>query len=215
VRAFFFGDSICFGQFVSPHLTWVTRIARRLAEPAPSGAGRPEVTVINTSISGNTTRMALERMPFDVQSHGIDVILIQFGMNDCNYWLSDGGQPRVSRRAFEANLLEIVARARAFGARQIMLNTNHPTPRTAVMEHAGVSYQRSNEQYNEVVRAVAEQSGGVRLIDIEREWLARVGRGEARLEDLLLEDHIHLSERGHALYFEIVYPVYERAVLSL
>ena len=83
IRIFFFGDSICFGQGVSPHFTWVTRLSRALDERFSS---RADVLTQNPSVNGNTTRMALERMPYDVQSHAPDVLYIQFGLNDCNGW---------------------------------------------------------------------------------------------------------------------------------
>ena len=42
--------------------------------------------------------------PYDVQSHEVDVLVVGFGMNDCNYWMTDKGVPRVSQNAFRANL---------------------------------------------------------------------------------------------------------------
>ena len=93
---FFFGDSICFGQYVSPHFGWVTRISSDIAREFPE----KDITVMNPSISGNTTRMALERMAFDVYNHGIDFILIQFGINDSHFWATDKGYPRISKAGF-------------------------------------------------------------------------------------------------------------------
>ena len=120
VRVIFFGDSVCVGQGVSLYHGWVTRTAQLLDELSQA-AGR-EVIVINASINGNTTRQALERMPYDVQSHGADVMIVQFGLNDCNHWLTDHGLPRVSTDAYAANLKEIVRRGRRFGAHTVFLN---------------------------------------------------------------------------------------------
>jgi lysophospholipase L1-like esterase len=86
-----------------------------------------ELWVVNASVNGNTRRQALERMPYEVQSHPLDVLLVQFGMNDCNYWRTYHGLPRVSQAAFRANLAEIIERAFRFGAQRVLLNTNHPT----------------------------------------------------------------------------------------
>src|SRR6516165_6738095 len=88
IRVFFFGDSICFGQGVSPHRIWVTRLSQRLAA---SISQTHDLMVQNPSINGNTTRMALDRMAFDVQAHRPDVLIVQFGLNDCNVWESDQG----------------------------------------------------------------------------------------------------------------------------
>lgn len=208
-RAFhliFFGDSICFGQFVSPHKTWVTRISRAVEDLHPE----KNIVAINTSINGNTTRMALERMPYDVQGHGADLILIQFGMNDCNYWQTDKGHPRVSPKGFEANLSEIIARARIFGAKRVILNTNHPTPKSERFSYAESSYEESNQRYNGIIRKVAS-SEKVILADVGKEFQRRVAGG-AELSGLVLADGVHLSEAGHDIYFQCVLPVVTRAL---
>jgi len=207
MRLFFFGDSICFGQHVSPHKTWVNKVAERIAKDAPAG-----FVATNASVNGNTTRMALERMPYDVQAHGVDILLVQFGMNDCNYWRTDGGVPRVSPTAFEANLVEIVERGRCFGASRVFMNTNHPTPSTVPFGHAPTDYQSSNERYNGLIRSACA-AVGADLIDVDKSWREFLAGG-ADLAELLLPDGIHLSEAGHELYTRIVLPPLLEAVLN-
>ena len=200
-RLYFFGDSICFGQHVSPHETWIACIAARLAERY----GPDAYMVNNPSISGDTTRKALERMPQDVQAHAPDYCIVQFGMNDCNFWQSDRGLPRVSPDAFVANLDEILERLRTFGTRRIFLNTNHPSSRVEPSAWAPVGYQAHNERYNHLIRAVAERHrSAVMLIDVEAAWRDRIRAGQS-LSDLILADGIHLSRQGHAAYCEIVW----------
>ena len=208
MKVVFFGDSICFGQFISPHDNWITQISTNL-----SNLSR-DIIVINSSISGNTTRMALERMPFDVQSHGIDIIYIQFGMNDCNYWKTDNGHPRVSKKSFEANLIEIMERAKIFGAKKILLGTNHPTPKTNFFDHISIAYQESNKDYNKIIRKVTKNKDLVELVDNEKEWLRQIDFG-VNLEDLLLADQIHLSRLGHELYFKFVFPYIQKSMSIL
>jgi acyl-CoA thioesterase-1 len=203
-RLVFFGDSICVGQGVSLHKGWVPRLAAHVESLAHSLG--TDVVVVNASVNGSTTRQALERMPYEVQSQGVDGAIVQFGMNDCNYWESDRGLPRVGHDAFCANLLEIVDRAVRFGARRVILNTNHPTTRTQpIMPWARCSYQESNERYNSLIReAASRRPEHVTLVDIERHVLERIGSGRATLETLLLADGLHLSEHGHALYYSVV-----------
>lgn len=110
------GDSICFGQFVYPHKTWV----HLLSQVAP-------MPIDNFSWCGDTTRTALERSLPLVQRDGCDVAYVQFGCNDANKWDTDLGLPRVSVGAFAANLHEIVARCRAAGASEVVIGTNHKT----------------------------------------------------------------------------------------
>lgn len=212
-RVVFFGDSVCVGQGISIHRGWVTRIASRIEEWARERGH--ELLVVNASINGNTTRQALERMPYDVQSHGAGILLVQFGLNDCNHWMSDRGLPRVSPGAFAANLEEIVERGIAFGARAVLLNTNHPTARAAGQPaEAARTYEESNQLYNRIIREVAARLGGrVLLTDIERAF-EKVSAGDrGRLRHMLLEDGLHLSVAGHDLYYELIAPRIE-AVLG-
>lgn len=213
-KIFFFGDSICFGQGVAVHKGWVTRIsamAEEMVTAMPFGAH-----VFNPSISGNTTRQALERMPFDVQAHGVDILVTQFGMNDCNYWQTDGGVPRVSPEAFLANMKEIITRGRLFGAQTIIVNTNHPTTRTdePFAHKPELTYQQSNEAYNRLVReAVGSfQDETIILNDVEKAVEEGVAAGRFTVADLVLNDGLHLSEAGHDLYFACMAPLMRRAV---
>lgn len=208
MNLFFFGDSISFGQEISVDLTWVNKIAQQLHQKY----GQDSTTVINTSINGNTTRMALERMPYDVQSHEVDVLVVGFGMNDCNYWLTDKGVPRVSPKAFRANLEEIVERAFHFGVKQVILRTNHPSPRTDYMINTDITYGESNHFYNEIIREVARDDSRIIFVDVEQEFNRYIEKHHVRLEELTLPDGVHLSLLGHEVYFDCMYPVIAKIV---
>lgn len=215
INVFFFGDSICFGQGVSIHKGWVTRISRDLEEIAfKSGL---DITVINSGVNGNTTRLALERMPYDVQSHRPDILVVQFGMNDCNYWNTDGGVPRVSANAFEANLMEIAARARKFGAQKIFFNTNHPTTRTdTIFDGTDITYEQSNALYNNLIRKVVSNLGDVvGLHDVESEFNQAINTHNLELSTALQADRLHLSEVGHSIYYSLINESIKRSVSEL
>ena len=204
-------------QYVSIHEGWVTRTSASLA--ALGKQHDRMVVVTNASANGRTTRQALELIDYEVQSQSPDLVILQFGMNDCNYWKSDRGLPRVSRGGFEANLQEIVARALNFGARRVLLNTNHPTGLDRdELPGVGITYQQSNERYNEVIRHVVTLSDErVSLNDIERTFREHAGGDRARLEELLMPapDLLHLSALGHDLYYRLINPVLEAFVLEL
>jgi len=217
IGVFFFGDSICIGQYVSIHKGWVTRISAALTEFGVE-IGRT-ISVTNVSSSGRITREALERMPYEIQSQKPDVVLVQFGMNDCNYWESDNGLPRVSPKAFAANLEEIVDRLTAAGAKAVLLITNHLTARTTQsMRGCDISYQESNERYNELIRDVAANAADhVTLIDIEIVFKNYIKGDSERLHELLLPapDSLHLSEKGHNIYYDAVLPLLKETVTDM
>jgi len=211
IRVTFFGDSTCVGQGVSIYRGWVTQIAQYLDEYGRQ-LGR-EFVVSNASINGRTTRQALEDMPYHVQSHGVDLLVVQFGLNDCNYWATDKGLPRVSLSAFVANLREITARGLHFGAFKVLLNNNHPTSRSkGYLPGTKLTYEDSNRKYNQAIRNVVSDLGPcVVFQDIEQYFSDLVAHGE-KLDQFLLDDGLHLSIKGHDEYYKVMQQVISSAV---
>lgn len=206
----FMGDSITFGQYLDPSHRWTTLVGDGLTEQYL--ATPINLHFLNRGVSGETTRQGLERFPADVQQHGPDIMTLQFGLNDCNCWVTDGGLPRVSEPAYRANLIEMIERARRFAARHIILSTNHPTLRHKILL-GGESLETRRRRYNDIVREVAGLTG-VTLCDIEE---AFAGFDQRQLAELLLPypDHLHLSIAGHKLYGSAIRPYLERAVAEL
>ncbi|MDC0196961.1 SGNH/GDSL hydrolase family protein, partial [bacterium] len=147
-----------------------------------------EYFLLFCSINGNTTRQALERMPFDVQRYGVDILCIQFGMNDCNYWETDRGLPRVSPDAYYSNLKEMVSRGFQFGARIVLLPTSHPTPHIIPNEQ-NLSYEQNRRKYSSIVREVVAETNA-ELVDIEKYFESKISQNVI-LTDLLMPDGIH------------------------
>jgi acyl-CoA thioesterase-1 len=195
-RITFFGDSICHGQHISVADIFVARLSAHCGRHYPS-----PVIVENRSINGNTTRQALERLSFDVTSNAPDLVYVQFGLNDCNVWATDFGEPRVSLAAYDANLREIVRKLRAAGAATVILATNHEC-------RLGAEYETRLLQYNEAVRTLSRELG-TGLFDV------RAAPRPFDPQAMLLQDGIHLSEAGHIFYFEALKDMFVAAVSAL
>jgi len=173
-----FGDSITVGEYVSPHQTWAVMLSASVAERYPHWR-----TII-AARNGDTTRQALERMPFDVQRYErIDLLVIQFGHNDANRWDSDPGCPRVPVYGYRANLDEIVDRGRLLGARELLIPPH------------------------EVDRPQLKTS-----LDMYR-WgcVASFAKGDRFVLPLIdphlhLIDGLHLNEEGHRVYHDAICP---------
>ena len=213
IRVMFFGDSICVGQGASIHKGWVAKTAAHFDGVREGLSGG--ILVMNNSVNGRTTRQALEDMPYHVQGQSPDILIVQYGMNDCNYWLSDHGLPRVSPEAFKENLREIIRRGKHFGARYVLLNNNHPTNLTSEkMVNSDITFEDSNRKYNAVIRDLASELGGDILFqDIEMHFQSLLGEG-ADLSKFLLDDGMHLGESGHQVYFDLISPVLANAIDS-
>lgn len=63
MKLFFFGYSICNGQFVNINEGFVNKISNKLKK------SKKKILVTNNSVDGRTTRQALEDMPFQIQKH--------------------------------------------------------------------------------------------------------------------------------------------------
>ena len=201
------GDSITYGQYVDQALRWTSLVAERLNRLFADTA--THVRTLNSGISGETTRIALERFPKDLQDHRPEVVTIQFGLNDCNCWLTDGGLPRVSEAAFRANLFEMIDRARRSGATHVILANNHPTLRHKVMLD-NRTYEDSNARYSVILESVAREAE-THFCDVRS---AFQDRRAGPLDALLLPypDQLHLSVKGNALYAETIWHTLRKCV---
>ena len=177
--------------------------------------GKSRVVIQNPSINGNTTRMALERMPYDLQSHEPDIVVVTFGMNDCNYWVTDKGLPRVSKEAFEANMKEIIDRCYNFGAKHVLIHTNHLSPREDIMTGTDFTYNESNMHYNEIIRKVRNERKQAQFIDIEKIMLQMIKVGENSIADFTQPDGIHLSDIGNEVYYDAFFPEIMKRVTEI
>ena len=195
-----------FGELVSPYSNWVNNVLVRI-----DSMGIPMPLIgINSSINGNTTRMALLRIGSDVQQYRPELVMVQFGLNDANFWITDNGLPRVSRGAFRENLIEIVDRCFACGARRVILNTNHLPRLNGPCEIkksnlSPMSYRDHAKLYNEEIRNAASKYdiSDVSVIDIEKIFESKIAISNYD-DDFMLADGVHLSNKGHDIYANAV-----------
>lgn len=202
------GDSITEGQYVDPSLVW-THLVETKIRASFDHSSSVGLIFLRRGISGETTRQGLERFPRDVQQARPTVMTLQFGLNDCNCWDTDEGHPRVSEAAYRANLIEMIDRARLFGAREIVLSTNHPTLRRRKLPN-GRTLEEQRVRYNRIVREVAAITA-VTLCDIDAGFS---GFDDRALQRLLLPepDVLHLSPEGHEVYADLILPALRAAI---
>lgn len=177
MRVVCFGDSISAGQYVEAS-----------AWPRLLGQMRPEWDVVGAGVSNETTRQMLERFPRDVQESEADIVVLQAGHNDCNRWETDRWLPRVSRGAFRENLSEMIDRCFKFQIRPVLVNMT-PTMKS-------VEYEAAAFRYSDIVGVVASMRQ-VPMVDVRSLF-------QRELNELLIDDGIHLSAMGHAVYASAV-----------
>lgn len=129
------GDSLSAGYGLRPGEGWVSLLEEKL-----EAEGYP-YRVVNASISGDTTRGALARLPRALEVHDPSLVVIELGGNDG----LRGFPPEVMRD----NLVEMIRLTRASGARVLllgmMLPANYGADYTARFHQVFVDIAREQE----------------------------------------------------------------------
>ena len=168
------GDSISAGYGIQRNQGWVALLEARVA------ALQPPYTVVNASISGDTTGGALARLPRALEVHKPDVVVIELGGNDALR-----GYP-VER--IENNLDAMANLAKGAGASVVVLGMEIPP-------NYGARY---TEAFHAVYADVAKRSGAT-LVPFLLE-------GVATDEALMQTDGIHPTAAAQGRLLETVWP---------
>lgn len=161
------GDSLSSGYGLDGGDSWVDHLARDF-----NARGRP-VEFINDSISGDTTAGGRARLPAALQRIRPHWVIIELGGND--------GLRGASLVAMKRNLLDMVAAARAAGARPALLGMRLPP-------NYGARYTRGFER---VYREVAAETGAPLLPFFIRDIAEDPG--------LFLPDRIHPNAQAQPI----------------
>lgn len=153
------GDSLSAAYGMDPARGWVALLESRLA-----AAGLPR-RVVNASISGDTTRGGLSRLPAALERHRPGVVIVALGGND--------GLRGVPVEETERNLAAMIEAARSTGARVVLVGIRLPP-------NYGPVY---TGRFESLFARLAERYG-VPLVPFLLE-------GVATHPDLMLEDGIH------------------------
>lgn len=106
------GDSISAAYGMSLEQGWVAQLASRLETQSP------RYSVVNASISGETTAGGLRRLPELLQEHQPRVVIIELGAND--------GLRGYPLGTLQSNLTQLVTLAQETGATVILLPMEIP-----------------------------------------------------------------------------------------
>ena len=205
-----FGDSISFGQHISVHNTWVSKLSNFLEIEFPE----KNIILNNFSICGNTTEMALDRFGNDITRYSPHYVLVQFGLNDCNFWLDGGGKPRVSLNDFYNNMGDILDKLILNKVKIIYLCTFHPTNKGLILIGGKkFQYDKIQKAYSNKIKDLFEnykKQSQIILLDIEKYFENKRNVNKKKLH--LLDDGIHLSQYGHEAYFKFISPIVKKSL---
>lgn len=131
------GDSISAAYGMSLQQGWVAQLASELHEEYP------QFTVVNASISGETTAGGLRRLPALLAEHTPSLVIVELGAND--------GLRGYPLATLQSNLLSLVTLSQESGARVILLPMEVPP-------NYGTRYTSG---FRESFRKVADDTGSV------------------------------------------------------
>jgi len=171
------GDSLSAGYGIPVDQGWVARLQQRLDA---EGYG---YTVVNASVSGETTAGGLERLPRALAKHAPAVVIIELGGND--------GLRGLPVAELRANLEALVAASRKAGAKALLAAIRMPP--------------NYGPQYTEKFYAVYEQLAREQKVP----WVPFFLEGVALREDLFQDDGIHPDLEAQPILLDNVWPVLE------
>lgn len=107
-----FGDSLSAGYGVPPGHGWVDLLAQRIARKGY------DFSVVNASVSGETTAGGLARLPRALALHAPRILILELGAND--------GLRGLSVAHAQANLEQMITLAQMRGARVLLIGMRMP-----------------------------------------------------------------------------------------
>lgn len=177
----FTGDSITHG---AKHTHGYRSYPEVFAERIRWELGRVRDVIINTGISGNTTKTILDDFDWRIKQFNPQVVSLMIGTNDC-------AKGRIPIEQFESNLYILVKRIRDLKAIPIL-----HTPNIIITEKD--STRSALAEYVDVIRKVAEKEEVV-LVDNYQYWLdTHRGNSGVSVYKEWLNDPLHPDGEGHA-----------------
>lgn len=162
------GDSLTEGAGVSPEQAWPNLLAAKTGW-----------NVVNGGRSGDTSGMALARLPPLLEEHHPVLVLVTLGGNDM--------LRRLPQAETVANLNEIIAQIEARGAKVVLLATPNPSVMGAVLHNLSAP---------DFYRTIAQQQNVALIEDAIPDVLS---------DPQLKVDPLHPNAAGHALLAEKIH----------
>lgn len=174
------GDSLSAGYNMEVAEGWVQLLQRRITE---QGYGH---TVVNASMSGETTSGGLNRLPRALEKHQPAVVVVELGGND--------GLRALPLALIRSNLEQIIGLSQGAGAQVVLVGIRIPP-------NYGEAY---GEGFYRIYAELAEQHG-LFLVPFALDGIA--------LEDGMMQaDGIHPEARAQPRLLENLWPAIQQAL---
>jgi acyl-CoA thioesterase-1 len=167
------GDSLSAAYGIARNRGWVTLLEERLKRE------RPDYSVVNASISGETSGGGRSRARQLLERHRPAIVILELGAND--------GLRGLPVRQMKANLEEIVVQSQKAGARVLLLGVKLPP--------------NYGEEYNNAFDAAFREVAKKRRIALVPFLMEDFGGRREFFQD----DRLHPNEKAQPLMLERVW----------
>lgn len=183
------GDSLSAEYGLARDTGWVSLLARRLADLSRTAAGQKagtaprtegQYSVVNASISGETTSGGRTRLPTLLQQHRPAIVVLQLGAND--------GLRGLPLSTLRDNLQAMIVASQAAGARVLLVGMRIPP-------NFGRDY---TERFHDTFAQLAREK--------KTAYVPFLLEGFAADMALFQADRIHPNERAQARILDNVWP---------
>ena len=175
-----FGDSVSAAYGIGVEEGWVKLLETRLSQT------HPDFSVINASVSGETTGGGLVRLPKTLEIHNPDILILELGGND-----GLRGYP-ISK--IENNLKEMIRSAKSLNTKILLIGMVLPP-------NYGRRYTNS---YEALYQRLAKTE--------EIEFLPFLLQGVTTSKSLLQQDGIHPTKEAQPLILDNIWPLLEKLI---
>jgi len=172
-----FGDSLSAGYGLENNSGWVTLLEKRIADTNNS------YTIVNASISGNTSGNGLGRIETDLNLHNPDILILELGGNDG----LRGHPPSL----FKSNMEQIIQHSHNKNVRVLLLGIKLPP-----------SY---GQRYSKAFESVYSDLSESYQLPFVPFFMDKVGVNK----ELMQKDGIHPNLKGQPQLLENVWPLLE------
>jgi len=167
------GDSLSAGFGLARGQGWVWLLEQKLA------SSKPAQSVVNGSVSGETTAGGLTRLPAALATHKPDVVILELGAND--------GLRGLSPQLMEKNLESMVDASQKAGARVLLVGMRMPP-------NYGPDYTR---RYEEAFAGLARRR--------KLAFVPFLMEGFADKPELFQQDGIHPAPQAQGVMLDTVF----------
>lgn len=177
------GDSLSAGYGIDVKHGWVALLAKRLAKRYP------KFTVINSSISGDTTSNGLIRLPSLLKKYKPIIVIIELGGND--------GLRGLNLRATEENIRQMILLSKKANAHVLLLGVRMPP-------NYGADFTK---QFQQMFVQLAKQYD----VAVVPQFLKNV----AEHRNLMQADDIHPTQQAQPQLLANVWPTLQDMLKSI